>query len=96
MFTEKLNKAAKNVGFYETTIPPGSKVKNHFHSELDEVLYFLTGGEMIIESKKYHLSPGDSVILSPNTPHEIFSGNSEVKLIAVKLPNIVEDKIETD
>jgi len=94
LFTESLRKNPDNVGFYQTTIPPKSKVKNHYHENLDEILYFITSGKVDIGSEIYEFAPGDMVILPPGAPHEIFAEDKEVKLIAVKLPNIVEDKVE--
>ena len=94
--TEKLNKNPENIGFYETTIPPHSKVKKHIHQNLDEVLLFLTKAKVRVDSEVHSFNPGDIMILPPDSPHEIFAEEEEVKLIAVKLPNIVDDKVEFD
>jgi len=94
LLTEPLKKNPDNVGFYQTTIPPRSAVKNHYHSNLDEFLYFITPGKVRVDSETYSFNPGDILILPPKSPHEIFAEDKEVKLIAVKLPNIVDDKVE--
>ncbi len=96
MFTEKLRKNPDNIGFYQTTILPRNKVKHHSHQQLDEVLYFLTPGKVRIKSKIYEFNPGDVMILPPDTPHEIFAEDKKVVLIAVKLPNIPDDKVIVD
>ena len=52
LFTECLSKNPKNVGFYETTIPKGSKCSEHYHSNLDEIIYFITKGKMRFGEKR--------------------------------------------
>jgi dTDP-4-dehydrorhamnose reductase len=91
--TAPLKKTPNNIGFYQTTIPPYSRVKNHYHQELDEFLYFITSGKVRINGEVYEFSPGDILILPPKSPHEIFSEDKEVRIIAVKLPNTVDDKV---
>ena len=93
LFTEALSKNPDNVGFYQTTIPKGSRVKNHYHDKLDEILYFITSGKVRVGEKIYEFSPGDLMVLPPRSPHEIIADDKEVRLIAVKLPNIVDDKV---
>lgn len=93
LFTHTLAKNPENVGFYQTTIPKGSAVKNHYHKDLDEILYFITKGRVKVGSKTYSFNPGDMMILSPGDQHEIIADAEEVRLIAVKLPNIVNDKV---
>lgn len=93
ILTETLKKKPDNVGFYQTTIPAHSKVKNHYHQELDEFLYFVTPGKVRVNSDTYVLAPGDILALPPGSPHEIFAEEKEVKLIAIKLPNIINDKV---
>ncbi len=94
LLTEPLKKNPDNAGFYQTTIPPRSAVKNHYHKDLDEFLYFITKGKVRVDTETYEFDPGDIFVLPPGSPHEIFAEDSEVRLIAVKLPNIVDDKVE--
>lgn len=96
LFTEALNKNPKNLGFYETTIRPKDSVKNHYHKDLDEILYFITKGKVKVNDNIYTFNPGDIIILPPENPHEIIADEEEVRLIAIKLPNIVNDKIVLD
>jgi quercetin dioxygenase-like cupin family protein len=93
LFTVSLTQNPENVGFYQTTIPPHSVVKSHFHAKLDEILYFLTPGRVETESGMHYLEAGDIMILFAGEWHEIIAESEEVNLIAVKLPNIVDDKV---
>jgi dTDP-4-dehydrorhamnose reductase len=93
LLTEPLRTKPDNVGFYETTIPAHSKVTNHYHERLDEFLYFLTPGIVTTKDKRFDLKPGDILTLAPGEAHEIVAEDNEVKLIAVKIPNIPEDKV---
>jgi quercetin dioxygenase-like cupin family protein len=93
LFTEPLSNHPENVGFYETTVPKGSVCKQHYHAKLDEFILFLTKAKMRVEKEIYNFEPGDMVILKPQDKHEFVAEENEVKLIAMKLPNIVDDKV---
>jgi len=94
LFTQVLSKRPENVGFYQTTIPTGSRVKSHAHKNLEEILYFLTKTKVKVNEEIYEFLPGDSLILSPNEKHEIIADREKVRLIAIKLPNIPTDRVE--
>jgi len=93
ILTEKLNYNPDNIGFYQTTIPPGSKVAGHYHEHLDEAFIFLTKAKVILEGKEYHFEPKDLVFLKGGEKHEIIAEDEEVVLIALKLPDHKEDKV---
>lgn len=94
LFTESLSYNPENVGFYETTVPKGSICKHHYHEKLDEIILFLTKTKMRVEKEIYNFEPGDIVIFKPRDKHEFIAEENEIKLIAVKLPNIIDDKVE--
>ncbi len=94
LFTEFLSCKPENVGFYETTVPIGGVCKHHYHEKLDEVILFLTKAKMRVEKEIYDFEAGDIVILKPKDRHEFIAQDNEVRLIAVKLPNIIDDKVE--
>lgn len=96
LFTENLNHKPENVGLYETTIHPGNKVTYHYHSNLDEVIIFITKGRMKIGKKMHLFSEGDLVFLEKGRAHEIYADDTVVKLYAIKLPDIKEDKVLPD
>lgn len=93
LFTTVLSHSPQNAGIYETTIPPKSAVKNHYHANLDEIIYFITKGYVKINFKEVEFDEGDLLILDSGDTHEIYAKDEEVRLIAIKLPNNVEDKV---
>ncbi|MCH8304702.1 MAG: hypothetical protein IIB94_06170 [Candidatus Marinimicrobia bacterium] len=93
MYTAVLSHAPQNAGIYETTIPPNCAVKNHFHASLDEIIYFITKGYVKINFEEVEFDEGDLLILDSGDSHEIFAKDEEVRLIAIKLPNKVDDKV---
>jgi len=94
IFTENLSMKPDNVGLYETTVPKGSVCGHHYHEKLDELILFLTKAKMRVEKQIYDFGPGDMVILKPGDKHEFVAQDNEIKLIAIKLPNIVDDKVK--
>ena len=93
LFTEKLHHNPENVGLYETTIPPGKKVKYHYHASLNEIIIFITAGRMKIGEEMHKFAPGDLVFLESGSAHEIYADENDVRLYAIKLPDNKEDKV---
>jgi len=93
MFTTVLSHSPTNAGIYETTIPPNRAVKNHYHANLDEIIYFITKGYVKIDFEEVEFDEGDLLILESGDSHEIYAKDEEVRLIAIKLPNIANDKV---
>ena len=93
LFTELLPKNAENIGFYETTVRPNNSVKNHYHNNSDEIFYFFTNGILKIGQETVLVQPRDIVILPRGVPHELIANDKEIKLLAIKIPNIPDDKI---
>ncbi len=91
--TEKLNFRPENIGLYQTIIPPQSKCPNHAHGKLDEIIFFLTKAKVRTQSGILEFRKGDFLVLSHGEFHEIIAEDEEVKLIALKLPNIVDDRL---
>ena len=92
--TEELLKNPENIGFYETTIPKGSTCPSHAHENLDEFIIFLSKAVMEINDEIYNFENGDIVVLRPGDKHEFRAIHNEIKLIAIKTPNIPEDKVK--
>jgi len=93
LFTEELSVSPENVGFYQTTILQDSKVAGHHHVNLDEIFYFLTYAKLEIEGKIYNFKPKDMVFLKAGEKHEIYGGEKGAVLIAIKFPDLKEDKV---
>ncbi len=85
----------KNAGFYETTIPAMQTVPNHYHVNCEEVLYFRGSGQIQVEGVHYDVVAGDFISLEKGEEHTIYAGTKDLKLIAIKFPNLKEDKVIT-
>ena len=48
---------------------------------------------MKIGDEMHNFSPGDLVYLDSGSVHEIYADEIEVKLFAIKLPDIKDDKV---
>jgi len=84
----------KNIGVYETVIPVGGKVSRHAHAYLEEILIFLTKAKIEVGGEMKDIGKMDIVVLPPLTMHEIYATDEEAQLIALKFPNIKDDKIK--
>ena len=92
LLTQIFKEAPLNAGFYETTIPKGSKCKEQWHKKSYEAVYFLTSGVAKLNGKEYKFSSGDLVVLEPNEKHEWLAIENEVKMFAMRFPNLLDDK----
>ena len=59
-----------------------------------EIIYFITKAKMRVDDEMFSFEPGDMVFLNPGDKHEFVAEDDDIRLIAVKLPNIVDDKVE--
>jgi quercetin dioxygenase-like cupin family protein len=93
LITENIQGNPENMGFYLTTIPPGSSVRMHIHPKGLEFLVFLTKGTVSDGVRKVEVGPNDIVYLDPGEKHEISAGGEEARLIAIRCPNFPDDKV---
>ncbi|MDH4214349.1 MAG: cupin domain-containing protein [Candidatus Thorarchaeota archaeon] len=93
----RFRKKIDNGGFIMVSIPAGSKTSPHIHKKLEEVFVALSSLEMYIDATHIQLEVGDIVIAEPGESHS-FSAypSSQGKILAIKLPNLKEDKIQLD
>ena len=70
------------------TIVPGKSSLPHFHKDSDESYLILSGkAEMVIDSRRFELLPGEAVLIEPNEVHQIFNaGQEDLVFIAVCVP----------
>ncbi|MGB4063105.1 MAG: cupin domain-containing protein [Azonexus sp.] len=61
---------ARNQSLAEALVPAGCTTLLHRH-EVTEEIYHVTGGTgiMTLGAEKFPIGPGDSVLISPGTPH---------------------------
>lgn len=91
-----LTKDAQNIeAIYDTSLEPGKGIELHFHPDLEEIYYVLSGyGTMTIGDEKQEISRYDVVYIPKLAPHTLFnSGNVPLRFItlSVKVKRDKED-----
>lgn len=91
-----LTKETKNIeAIYDTTLEPGKGIVLHFHPDLEEIYYILSGyGTMTISDEKEEISRHDVVYIPKLAPHTLLnSGNVPLRFItlSVKVKRDKED-----
>lgn len=92
LYNYDFDKKPGNINFLVSEIPKHVIEQKHYHTDSDEIFYFLTKGKININSKDYSFNAGDMVILSRNDKHQVITENYTTKLLAIKVPNI-SDKV---
>ena len=60
------------------TLSPGDVIEPHIHPDLDEYYMILKGGGMMrVEEKIYKLSPGDFILVTAGSEHELRNDEQE-------------------
>lgn len=68
-----------NLMFVRAQLPPGEAHKFHYHPQMEEILYILSGtAEQWIEDKKRIMVPGDSIYLPAGLIHGTYNKGTEV------------------
>ena len=83
-------------GFILVAIPAGARTVPHFHKELEEVFVAMNSLEIQVDDTSIQLEVGDIVVAEPGERHS-FSAypSSEGKVLAIKFPNLIEDKVQS-
>jgi mannose-6-phosphate isomerase-like protein (cupin superfamily) len=90
-------KPIESAGFILVKIPPQMKTSPHAHGRLEEAFVIMNPTKMGVNETLYDLDEGDVVLVEPGEWHWFETPDGEVvNIIAVKLPNLKDDKIETD
>ena len=62
--------AVRNQSLAEALIPVGGKTILHTHRRSEEIYHVTQGtGLMTLGEEKFPIAPGDSILISPGTPH---------------------------
>ena len=72
----------------EATVPPGVHTERHIH-KLSEEIYHITQGEgmMFLGEKQFAVTTGDTICITPNTPHKISNtGNDDLIFLCACSP----------
>ena len=66
----------------------------HYHQKVMEMFYIIKGSATIyVNNRPYRISEGDFLTIIPNERHKIIAEGDEVRILAVKIPGIEEDRI---
>jgi mannose-6-phosphate isomerase-like protein (cupin superfamily) len=80
----------------EEVLPPGCAVPPHYHRELEEIYYVLSGnGLMTVGDESREVGPGDAIYVPRGERHTLKNtGNRDIKLLLVCGPAFFyEDEI---
>jgi mannose-6-phosphate isomerase-like protein (cupin superfamily) len=87
----------ESAGFILVRIPPEMKTTPHAHGKLDEAFMIMNPTRMGVDEILFDLDEGDVVLVEPGERHWFETPNGgDVMILAVKLPNLKDDKIETN
>ncbi len=89
-----LGNPSDTVGVIEVRIPKRTKTEPHAHAVLEEAFIVMNRTRMGVGNTLLDLEAGDVVLASPGEPHWFETYDDEdVTLIALKMPNLKNDKI---
>lgn len=69
-------------------IPVGGDIGEETHAHVEQILYFQTGtGKAVLDGKESALNPGDVLVVTPGTKHNILNtGTEPLTIITVYVP----------
>lgn len=78
----------RNQSLAEASIQPGCKTELHRHTQTEELYHITAGhGRMRLGDETFPVQPGDTVCISPGTPHCIEAvGDAPLKLLCCCSP----------
>jgi quercetin dioxygenase-like cupin family protein len=84
-----------SAGFIIVKIPPEMKTSPHSHGVLAEVFVIMGKTKMGVEDTLYDVNEGDVVVVEPGEFHWFETpAGPDVDVIAIKMPNLKDDKID--
>jgi quercetin dioxygenase-like cupin family protein len=84
-------------GMILVTLEPGSNSSPHGHEFLEEVFMALTDIRVQVDSETIDLAEGDVLVVGPGEMHSFeVMGNAPARMLAMKFPNLKDDKIVPD
>lgn len=89
VFNVVTSKKARHLQVSYVTMPPFSPSERsiHKHSSGEEMITAIEGEAVVmVESEKYQLHPGDSVIFESNVEHMIYTEEKGAKIIIISSP----------
>lgn len=77
---------------FVTTIPKNAHFQEQWHNESGEFMYFLSAAAVLIDGKKHIFEEGDALYLEPHEKHKILAEEQDIVVLAIRFPNLPEDK----
>ncbi|MGV9169315.1 MAG: cupin domain-containing protein [Promethearchaeia archaeon] len=91
----ELKQRVETAAFIVVHVDAGQRTEPHAHHSLQEVFIFLDDTEVGINEEVIPVGLGDVVIVDPGEEHWFSApADTDVSFIAVKLPNIPDDKVK--
>lgn len=82
--------------FIVVHVDAGVRTETHMHQSLQEAFVFLDETIIGINQETVSVGPGDVVVVDPGEEHWFSAPKDrEISFIAVKLPNIPDDKVKS-
>jgi mannose-6-phosphate isomerase-like protein (cupin superfamily) len=78
----------RNQSLAEATVPVGSKTLLHSHQQAEELYHITAGsGEMVVGGERFSVAAGDTICITPRTPHQIANtGTIPLKILCCCSP----------
>ncbi|MFW9767597.1 MAG: cupin domain-containing protein [Candidatus Thorarchaeota archaeon] len=84
-------------GMILVTLEPGSTSSPHGHEFLEEVFMALADIQVHVDDETIVLTKGDVLVVEPGEMHSFeVIGNTSVQILAMKFPNLKDDKVVPD
>jgi quercetin dioxygenase-like cupin family protein len=84
---------ADSLGFIVVRIASGTSTSPHLHEKLSEIFVALSPLSMTLNEEYVELEYGDVIVAEPGEAHSFKATGNEGVLLAVKVPNLSDDKI---
>ncbi len=83
----------QDCGFIIVDLKPGSASAPHGHAHLEEVFFALSSIRIHVDDSTYDLNEGDMIVVESGEIHSFeVTGDNKARLLAMKFPNIKDDK----
>ena len=78
------NSGLKNLSIAHITIPPGVRVKKHYHLKSEETYHVVAGSAvMYLDGEEQTMLPGQAVAIVPGQWHSIYNPNDTDMVMVV-------------
>ena len=85
--------ASRTMSFAEAIVSAGAETLLHYHTQSEEIYHITAGhGVMRLGERHFPIASGDTIVLSPGTPHNVInSGTVALKILCACHPAYSHD-----